>query len=100
MTGKIDGVIEAVRTKNGQILLARSYERRGAAFSDRIMLDRKSLVERLRAGKIFVVGERVVLHGGTFIFGAKVNLVKRGGQEWISTHPDASRDEIESAPVF
>ena len=34
MTKKVDGVIEAVRYKNGQIVIVRAYERR----------DRKSVV--------------------------------------------------------
>ena len=51
MAKKFDGVIEAVRYKDGQIDVVRAFERRGAAFSDRIMIDRKELLERLKEGK-------------------------------------------------
>ncbi|MDP1779148.1 MAG: hypothetical protein Q8K73_02630, partial [Anaerolineales bacterium] len=50
MAKKIDGVIEAVRYKNGQITWVRAYERRGATFSDRVLLDRKTLLQRLQKG--------------------------------------------------
>ena len=39
MAKKVDVVIEAVRYKNGQIVLVRGYERRGFTFSDRILID-------------------------------------------------------------
>jgi len=50
MTKKVDGVIEAVRYKNGQIVIVRAYERRGATFSDHVLLERKTLLERLQKG--------------------------------------------------
>lgn len=100
MAKKYDGVIEAVRYKNGQILMARAYERRGATFSDRVLLDRKALLERLQKGKLFVAGQREKLKASTFKVGKPVILVKQNGREWIATRPDASRDEIEEAPVF
>ncbi len=37
MAKKFDGVIEAVRYKNGQIAVVRAFERRGTTFSDRGM---------------------------------------------------------------
>jgi hypothetical protein len=40
MAKKFDGVIEAVRYKDGQIEVVRTFERRGAAFTDRLMLNR------------------------------------------------------------
>ena len=48
MAKKFDGVIEAVRYKNGQIEVVRAFERRGAAFTDRIMLNRKEFLERIK----------------------------------------------------
>jgi hypothetical protein len=100
MAKKIDGVIEAVRYKNGQILMARAYERRGATFSDHVLLDRKVLLQRLQGGKLFVVGLRQELKASTFKTGKPVMVVKQNGREWIATRPDASRDDIEDAPVF
>ena len=48
---KYDGVIEAVHyAADGQVEWVRAYLRRGPAFSDRIMLDRQTLIEDLKAG--------------------------------------------------
>ena len=44
---------------DGSILLVRVYERRGATFSDRVLLSRQALLDRLKKGKKFVVGEGV-----------------------------------------
>ena len=49
---KYDGVIEAARyAPDGRILMVRAYERRGATFSDRVLLDRNTLVEQLKKDK-------------------------------------------------
>ena len=66
MAKKFDGVIEAVHYKNGQIVTVRAYERRGAAFSDRVLIDRKELLERIKGGKQFVIGKRKEFMAGTF----------------------------------
>jgi ribosomal protein L16/L10AE len=99
MAKKFDGVIEAVRYKNGQILMARAYERRGATFSDHVLLDRKTLIDRIQKGKIFVTGQREELKASTFKVGKPVMIVKQNGKEWIATQSNASHDEIE-VPVF
>lgn len=100
MAKKFDGVIEAVRYKNGQIVMARGYERRGATFSDRVLLDRKVLLERLQKGQQFVTGSRKELMAGTFKVGKPVMLVKQDAHEWIATRSDAAHDELEETPVF
>ena len=100
MAKKVDGVIEAVRYKNGLILMARAYERRGAAFSDWVLLDRKALLDRLQKGRVFVTGQREVFKAGTFKVGKAVVIVQQNGREWIATRPDVSHDEIEEALVF
>ena len=101
MAKKVDGVIEAVRYKNGQILTVRAYERRGATFSDRIMVTRKSLLERLKNGKKFVVGKRKEFLASTFdVQDRPVQVLDRNGKEIIATRNDADHDELEQAPVF
>lgn len=100
MAEKFDGVIEAVRLKNGQIILARVYERRGASFSDCILIERKDLLERLKSGKKFVTGSRKEFWGGTFEVGKPVRVVTRDGKEFLSTRDGAERDELENVPVF
>jgi len=100
MAKKFDGVIEAVRYKNGQIVMVRAYERRGATFSDHVLLDRKELLERIKNGKKFVVGARRQLMASTFESGKPVHVVSREGREFISTRDETDRDELEQAPVF
>jgi len=101
MAKKFDGVIEAVRYKNGQIDVVRTFERRGAAFTDRIMLDRQEFLNRLKKGKKYVVGKRKEFLAGTFEVQEKpVQVVDRNGREIISTRAEADQDELEQAPVF
>ena len=101
MAKKFDGVIEAVRYKNGQIEVVRTFERRGAAFTDRIMLDRKEFLERIKKGKKYVVGKRKEFLAGSFDVQEKpVRILERDGQEILSTRAEADHDELEQAPVF
>ena len=101
MAKTFDGVIEAVRYKNGQIDLVRTFERRGAAFTDRIMLDRKEFLERIKKGKKYVVGKRKEFLAGSFDVQEKpVQVLERNGQEILSTRAEADHDELEQAPFF
>jgi hypothetical protein len=101
MAKKFDGVIEAVRYKNGQIEIVRAFERRGAAFTDRIMLNRHEFLDRIKKGKKYFVGKRKEFLAGTFEVQDKpVQVVKRNEQEIISTRAEADNDELEQAPVF
>jgi hypothetical protein len=100
MAKKMDGVIEAVRYRNGQIVTVRAYERRGAAFSDRVLIERKDLLERIKNGKRFVTGSRREFLAGTFEQGKPVLLTSRDGKDFISTREGADRDELEQVPVF
>ena len=100
MAKKFDGVIEAVRYKDGQIEEVRAFERRGSAYSDRVMIPREKLLARLKDGKKFVVGQRKQFFAGTFETGKPVQVISRSGKEFISTRADGERDELEQAPVF
>ena len=94
MAKKIDGVIEAVRYKNGQIVTVRAYERRGAAFSDRMLFERKELLERVKSGKRFVTGVRREFWAGTFDEGKLVEVVSRDGKELLATSAGVDRDDL------
>lgn len=100
MAKKIDGIIEAARFKNGQITIVRVYERRGASFSDRILIDRKDLLERIKDGKLFLTGVRKEFWAGTFEEGKSVKVVSSDGKDFISTRDTSDRDELEETPVF
>ena len=97
---KFDGVIEAVHYQDGQIISARLFERRGATFSDRIIIAREDLIQFLKKGKTVVTGKRMEYLASTFETGATVQAISRNGKVFLSTRPDASKDELEGVPVF
>jgi hypothetical protein len=101
MAKTFDGVIEAVRYKNGQIEVVRAFERRGAAFTDRVLLSRDEFLKRLKKGKKYVVGRRKEFLAGTFDVQEKpVRVLDHNSKEIISTRAGADHDELEQAPVF
>lgn len=97
---KFDGVIETVRYKSGKIDVVRAYERRGATFSDHVLIDRKTLLGRLKNGKRFVTGQRRELWASTFEIGKPVKLIGDGDSQVVSTQAQAERDELEGVPAF
>ena len=100
MAKKFDGVIEAVHYKDGQIEVVRAFERRGTAFSDRVLIPRDELLERLKKGRNFVVGKRREFMAGTFdVIDKPVQVIQRDGKEFIATRSDAEHDELEGAPL-
>jgi hypothetical protein len=102
MAKKIDGVIEAVRyNPDGQIALVRAYLLRGVTYSDRVLLDRNALVEKLKAGKKFTTGQRKEFLASTFEFGKPVKIVSIDGKDYLSTQNSTlKRDEFEETPAF
>ena len=103
MAKKFDGVIEAVRyNPEGQVALVRGYELRGVTYSDRILLDRTTLLGRIKDGKKFTIGQRKEFLGSTFEFGKAVKVVSKNGEEYLTTRDDGTpqRDELEETPAF
>ncbi len=99
---KFDGVIEAVRyTPDGKIGVVRAYERRGSTFSDRVLIQREMLVERLKKGQKFFTGQRKEFWASTFEVGKSVRLVGNKDQEFVTTDDtQTNRDLLEEVPVF
>ncbi len=96
--GKFEGVIDAVRYETeGKIALVSAYERRGAVWSDRVLLDRKDLVERLKKGKRFVTGQRKEYVGGVFQTGKAVRLVQGSV---VADGQEAKQDCLPDIPIF
>jgi hypothetical protein len=100
MAKKFDGIVEAVRYKDGQIVVVRAFERRGAAFSDHVLIERHELIDKLRKGKKFVTGKRKELLASTFEPGKPLQIVSRDGKEIVATRENADHDELEQVPVF
>jgi hypothetical protein len=95
---KMDGVIEAVRyTPNGKIALVRAYERRGAVWSDNILLQRTELVESIKKGKKFFTGQRKTYFGSWLEADEPVRL-----ENDLVTAGDrtGARDLLNRVPIF
>jgi hypothetical protein len=99
---KFDGVVVAVRyAPDGQIDWVRAYERRGFTFSDRVMLNRNDLLERLDSGLRFVVGQRVPYKASTFTVSDDLRVVQRNGDKIVvagDSQPD--KDHLEGVPII
>jgi hypothetical protein len=98
---KFDGVVEAAHYKSdGQIDWVRVYERRGAVFSDRLILSREAFIRQLRAGKRYMIGERIPKMGGMFNTTQPVHLLNQDGQQVIVVGDSlVSRDELSGVPI-
>lgn len=98
---KFDGVIEAVRyADDGHAEFVRVYERRGAVFSDVILLSRQELVARLKRGRRYVTGRRLPYLGATFETGPRVRLARSDHHEILTTGSMAGEgDRLEGVPL-
>lgn len=99
---KYDLVIEAVRYKpGGEVDWVRGYERRGAVFSDHILIRRQDLIERIKSGKVAIVGRRVPLKASTFEVSHPLRVVTKGGKEILVTGDNqADHDYLEGVPLI
>jgi len=99
---KFDGVVEAVHYKaDGQLDWVRVYERRGAVFSDRVLLSRDTFIRQLRSGKRYMVGERIQNLGGVFNVTQPVHLHNQDGKQVIVVGDiQASHAELSGVPII
>jgi hypothetical protein len=97
---KFDFVVEAVHyAPDGQIDWVRGFERRGPAFSDRIILGRQDLISRLKGGKRIMTGRRVPQMAGTFEVGSPVQIEQLNGEEYvISGERSGKGDHLQGVP--
>ena len=99
---KYDGVVEAAHyTKTGKIDWVRAYERRGPTWSDRVLLDRDALLERLQNGKRFYAGQRLENLASEFELGQKLQLVDTNKGQIIITEKTRQKliDHLEGVSV-
>jgi hypothetical protein len=95
---KFDGVIEAVHySPDGAVDWVRGYLRRGAIWSDRIILRRQDLIDEINGGRKMMLGQRVEFLAGTFEV-TKPLLVKDGFL--VTSDGSAKQDHLEGAPVL
>ncbi len=80
---------------------ARVYERRGPTFSDVTRVERAELVKRLKAGKKYVIGQRILLHASEFVTSQALQLVQQDGREFVTLESSSSdsKDDLKGAPV-
>jgi hypothetical protein len=99
---KFDGVIEAVHYQHdGQVDWVRAYLRRGAAWSDRIIISREDLIKKIKSGKRLMTGQRVEFMAGTFKVSSPVQVLGQAGQEVLATvSTNANHDCLEGVPVL
>lgn len=99
---KYDGVVEAVHyTPDGQVAWVRAYLRTGPIFSDRVLLDRKLLIDQLKSGKSFYAGKRIERMGGNFEVSRPIHVLERNGKQVIVVgDSQVEREHLEGVPVI
>ena len=99
---KYDGVVEAVHYKSeGLVEWVRAYMRRGAIFSDHVLIPRTDLILLLKSGKKFVAGQRMRSFAGTFETSQTVNLISAEGRELIVNGDRSSLiDDLTGVPII
>jgi hypothetical protein len=104
---KFDGVIEAVRlTPEGLLVTARAYLRRGPTYSDRLLVDRDEIVDRLRSGQKWIIGKRCQYLASTFDSIASLKLIEIENRDIIAldkqagNHLQSTRDYLEGTLLF
>jgi len=99
---KFDGVIEAVHyAPGGQVVWVRAYERRGPTFSDLVIINREDLIQRIKAGKKFVVGSRKAYLASTFEVQYPIRVIRAGGKDYLAFSEEVSAcDALAGLPVI
>lgn len=96
-----DVVVVAARfEKPGKIAWVRAFERRGPTWSDRRMIQREDLIERIRAGERFVTGERIQFEAGSFKTGETIRVEDHNGAALLlAGSGNGSVDSLDGVPV-
>ena len=99
---KVDGIIQAVRyTPDGQVDWVRAFLRRGPTYSDRVIIDRSTLLAYLKSGKKVYIGARKLQLASTFELAAPLRVIQKDGREiLVAGISEAERDCLEGAPVL
>ena len=97
-----DGVVVAAcYTPQGEIEWVRAFERHGFVFSDRLTMDRETLLKNLREGKRFKTGERLIYQGNDFKISDDIRLIENdSGGIIIAGEASANQDSLGNIPIF
>lgn len=99
---KMDGIVLAVHYKpDGWVDWVRAYIRRGATFSDRVMLNRQTLVGLIKSGKRIYIGERIPLLASTFEVSDQLRVLEHNDKEILVVgDQEAERDQLIGVPLI
>ncbi|HSM24968.1 MAG TPA: hypothetical protein VK856_08910 [Anaerolineaceae bacterium] len=99
---KFDGILEAVRVdEEGQLQIARIFERHGVIFSDRFLVDRDDFIKRIKGGKKFAMGVRQYKMGSLFTTGEQIQIVSSQGKDVVVVGTTSGdKDQLNSVPRF
>jgi len=79
----------------------RAFERHGFVFSDRMLMDRETLVENLREGKRFKTGERVIYQGNDFQVNEEIQLIENDdGNIIVAGKALSNQDSLGNLPII
>ena len=97
-----DGVVVAARyTPEGEIDWVRAFLRHGFVFSDRMDLDRETLIKSLREGKKFKTGERITYQGNDFRVRDDIQLIESDNDiKIVAGKESKSHDSLENIPII
>lgn len=99
---KFDAILEAVRfDENGQVQLARIFERYGVVNSDHFLISRDDLIKRINSGQKILTGKRQYKMGSSFDTGEDVLVVSSKGKEVLAVGSgEADKDHLQFVPRF
>jgi hypothetical protein len=99
---KFDGVVQAVHyNPDGQVAWVRVFLRRGPTFSDRIIMDRNTLIASIQSGKHIVSGQRVLQMASTFDIQGPIQVIDKDGKQILVTNSrEVDQDCLEGVPVL
>jgi hypothetical protein len=97
-----DIIIEAARFKaNGQVDFVRAYQRRGATYSDCLLITRTELLKQLLKGKTVATGQRMHLMASTFNKITPVRVAPSANRFIITSgNLGAAQDELPGTPIL
>ncbi|NJN43499.1 MAG: hypothetical protein HC806_01325 [Anaerolineae bacterium] len=78
----------------------RMYQRRGATYSDWMLVSRTDLIAMLKEGKRVFAGERVKFQATTFKTGPALRVLENRGKDvLVSGEVEADKDRLDGVPV-